>query len=62
MDWVARISLAVLAGGRPPGGGLSGSFFRKGVVGDWRSAFKPEMNAMILRALGWMFPQFGWAP
>jgi hypothetical protein len=61
-ECVARTSFAALSGGRAPGEVQSGSFFRKGVVGDWRSTFTPEMNAMILGKLGWMYPRFGWAP
>jgi hypothetical protein len=59
---VARTSFAALSGGRAPGEVQSGSFFRKGVVGDWRSTFTPEMNALILGKLGWMYPRFGWVP
>jgi hypothetical protein len=61
-DCVARTSFAALSGGRPSGVAENGSFFRKGVVGDWRSTLTPEMNEMILRELGWMFPRFGWVP
>jgi len=61
-DCVARTSFTALSGGRSPGEVQDGSFFRKGVVGDWRSTFTPEMNAMILRKLRSMFPHFGWAP
>ena len=59
-DCVARTSFATLTGGRSPGEVQSGSFFRKGVVGDWHSTFTPEMNALILDRLGWMYPHFGW--
>jgi hypothetical protein len=59
---VAQTSFAALSGGRSAGSTLDGSFFRKGVVGDWRSTFTPEMNEMILSRLGWMYPQFGWMP
>jgi hypothetical protein len=61
-DCVARTSFAALSGGRPSGVAQDGSFFRKGVVGDWRSTFTSEMNEMVLRELGWMFPHYGWAP
>jgi hypothetical protein len=61
-DCVARTSFAALSGGRPSGVAQDGSFFRKGVVGDWRSTFTSEMNEMILRELGWMFPHYGWTP
>jgi hypothetical protein len=61
-DCVARTSFATLSGGRAPGQTQDGSFFRKGVVGDWRSTFTPEMSALMLRRLGWMYPSFGWVP
>ncbi len=57
---VARTSFGAMSGGRAPGAVQNGSFFRAGVIGDWRSTFTPEMNALMLRELGWMFPHFGW--
>ncbi len=61
-DCVARTSFAAMTGGRESGKTQDGSFFRNGVVGGWRSTLNDEMNAMILRELGWMFPAFGWTP
>jgi hypothetical protein len=61
-DCLAQTSFTALTGGRPAGVEERGSFFRKGVVGDWASTLTPEMNAMILHELGWMFPYFGWRP
>jgi hypothetical protein len=61
-DCIARTSFTALSGGRGPGEAKDGSFFRKGVVGDWRTTFTPEMSAMILSKLGWMYPRFGWVP
>jgi hypothetical protein len=61
-DCVARTSFTEMTDGRPPGVAQDGSFFRKGVVGDWRSTVTPEINDMILRELGWMFSHFGWMP
>ncbi len=60
-DCVARTSFAALAG-REAGTAQNGSFFRKGVVGDWHSTLPPALNEMILRELGWMFPIFRWMP
>jgi hypothetical protein len=59
---VARTSFPVLSGGRSSGVAKEGSFFRKGVAGDWRSTLTPEMNEVILRELGSLFPDFGWEP
>ena len=57
---LARCSFEVSTGGRPAGEALNGSFFRKGVAGDWASTLTPAMNERVLRELGWMFPRFGW--
>jgi hypothetical protein len=59
---VAETSFAAMTGGRPPGVEQAGAFFRKGVSGDWASTLTPAMNDLVLRELGWMFPQFGWRP
>jgi len=61
-DCVARTTFERLSGGRPAGVERNGSFFRKGVAGDWPSTLTPEMNEIVLRALGWSFPHFGWQP
>lgn len=61
-DCVARTSFAALSGGRSRGQTREGEFFRSGLVGGWPATFDAEMNAMILRDLGWMFPHFGWTP
>jgi hypothetical protein len=61
-DCVARTSFAALTQGRPAGTVEEGSFFRKGAVGDWRATFTAEMEEMIVRELGWCFPEFGWVP
>jgi pimeloyl-ACP methyl ester carboxylesterase len=61
-DCVARTSFAVLTGGRQAGVEQNGAFFRKGIPGDWALTLTPEMNELVLRELGWMFPHFGWKP
>jgi hypothetical protein len=61
-DCVARTSFAAQSGGRQAGDEQRGAFFRKGVAGDWTSTLTPEMNQLVLRELGWMFPHFGWRP
>jgi hypothetical protein len=61
-DCVARTSFAAQSGGRDPGVVQEGSFYRRGEVGDWRTTFTPEMNQLVLRSLGWMYPRFGWQP
>ena len=61
-DCVARASFVTLTGGRESGDARNGLFLRKGVVGDWPSTLTPEMNALVLRELGWMFSHFGWNP
>jgi hypothetical protein len=61
-DCVGRTSFAALSGGRPAGLAQEGSYFRKGVVGDWRSTFTPAMSEMIVRELSWTFPRHGWEP
>jgi hypothetical protein len=61
-DCVARTSFAAQTGGRPAGVEQKGSFFRKGISGDWTSTLTAEMNDIMLRELGWIFPHFGWKP
>ncbi len=58
-DCVARNSFARLAG-RPAGTAENGTFFRKGMPGDWPNTLTPEMGGIVLQALGWSFPEFGW--
>lgn len=60
-DCVSRTSFASLSG-RQPGVERIGAFFRKGVAGDWTSTLTPDMNALVLSQLGWMFSEFDWKP
>ena len=59
---IAENDFAAQTKGRKAGQEKRSSFFRKGVVGDWRSTFSDEMSALMLRELGWMFSIFGWTP
>ena len=59
-DCIARTSFAKLSGGRRPGEERDGSFFRKGVVGDWRETFSADQGKLVIDQLGWMFPRYGW--
>jgi hypothetical protein len=61
-DCVARTSFAALTHGRKAGTTEENSFFRKGVVGDWRATLTEATGEMIVRELGWCFPEFGWVP
>ena len=58
-ECIARNAFAALAG-RPTGVAKNGAFFRIGRPGDWPNTLTPEMNEMVLAALGWSFPCFGW--
>lgn len=49
-----------MSGGRPAGVERSGSFFRKGIAGDWASTLTPAMNDQVLAQIGDLFPAFGW--
>jgi hypothetical protein len=59
-DCLARTDFAAQTGGRPAGVEQNGVFHRKGEVGSWRATLNQEMSDVILKELGWMFPQFGW--
>lgn len=49
---VAACRFERLSGGRKPGEADSGSFFRKGVAGDWRQHFTPEATARFKEVAG----------
>jgi len=57
---LAKTAFSSLSGGRAPGEGRNSEFFRKGVVGDWKETLTPEINRVILDAMGEWFPFFGW--
>jgi len=46
-----HFSFEKMSGGRKPGSEDKGSFFRKGVSGDWQNHFSPEEVALFTRSL-----------
>lgn len=59
---VERTRFSVMSGGRPAGTERSGTFFRKGIAGDWVSTLTPQMSDWVLAEIGDLFPAFGWDP
>jgi len=59
---VAQTRFEKATEGRHAGQAQDGAFLRKGITGDWPSTLTPAMNEVILEALGWSFPYFGWTP
>lgn len=57
---VERYSFRELSGGRSPGQESEGSFFRKGVVGDWRNYFTPELKERYKSLAGDFLIEFGY--
>jgi hypothetical protein len=51
-DLVARSSFEAFSGGRRPGEESKGSFYRKGVAGDWRNAVSERALALIVSGCG----------
>jgi len=49
-----------LSGGRNRGQEGKNSFFRKGVVGDWKNHFTPELGEMYTRLIGDFLIEFGY--
>jgi hypothetical protein len=57
---IERTRFAAMSGGRAAGVERSGSFFRKGIAGDWVSTLTPELSAFVVREIGGVFAEFGW--
>lgn len=49
-----------LSAGRDRGQERSGSFFRKGVAGDWRNHFTPELSEQVKGMIGDFLIEFGY--
>jgi hypothetical protein len=57
---VARHSFQRLSGGRAPGHDKAGSFFRKGVAGDWKNHLTPQLRELYRGVLGDFLIEFGY--
>jgi len=57
---IKAASFEGLSGGRTRGQELVGSFFRKGVVGDWQTRLAPETIAYVLAECGDGMRRFGY--
>ena len=55
-----RTSFAALSGGRSAGEADARSFFRKGVVGDWRHVFSPAQAALLWPVVAETAASFGY--
>jgi hypothetical protein len=56
----AQASFVKLSGGRHPGREDRGSFFRKGVPGDWRNHFSDKVDAEFQKRAGTWLDRFGY--
>ena len=49
-----------LSGGRDEGKEDTGSFYRKGIVGDWKNAFGPDQNRIFNDLAGQLMADLGY--
>jgi len=59
-DCCGKADFATLTSGRSPGQEDTGSFFRKGIAGDWHNHFSAEANAAFVRQAGPWLKHFGY--
>jgi alcohol sulfotransferase len=57
---VERHSFQRLSGGRRQGQQNTNSFFRKGIAGDWKNYFTPELKETYKKSIGKFFIEFGY--
>ncbi|MCA9300125.1 MAG: sulfotransferase domain-containing protein [Phycisphaerales bacterium] len=57
---VERHSFRQMSGGRDRGEADGGSFVRKGVAGDWRTQFTPELTSIYRQVLGAFLIEYGY--
>jgi hypothetical protein len=58
---LTQASFAKFSSGRSPGEENRLSFFRKGVVGDWRNHFSAEANAVFRERAGAWLDRLGYS-
>ncbi len=59
-DCVAAARFETMSGGRPAGQEETRAFLRKGVSGDWRNWFDPELNAAFISIAGTVLTALGY--
>lgn len=55
-----KTSFEKLSGGRRPGQEDKGSFFRKGIIGDWRNHLDAETNQQVIATAGELMRRYGY--
>lgn len=60
VEMVEAHSFQKLSGGRKQGSDDGKSFFRKGVSGDWRNHFTPQLDALYTGICGELDAEMGW--